>query len=265
MKSKKLIVLIASVAAAVVVIILLATLFTVNGTPVLRYYDFSGAEIAAPAEGGIAPNDLLQNIKGKNAVFLSKAKLLDQINTTFPDWHAFAVTKYFPNVIEIHLVKCTSMLKLNVNGKEVYIDCFGYVMNAPTNGKVIDATSAFKSTDAQQQQLGSEFKFAVAENDVKLKYVLQALMATWQCNVETDDLATLLGENNVFHFDEDGNMLITPRSGGTIKILSPATNLTERLIAAYGVYYNEYADLQGDDWVITVRADGTITSLNPDR
>ena len=265
MKSKKLIVLIASIAAAVVVIILLTTLFTVNGTPKLRYYDFNGKEIAAPTEGGIAPNDILKCINGKNAVFLSKTKLLDQINTTFPDWHAFAVTKYFPNVIEIHIVRCTAMLKLDVNGKEVYIDCFGYVMNAPASGKVIDATSAFKSTDAKNQNLGERFEFVVAENDVKLQYVLDALLATWQCNVEPSDLAALLGEDNVFHFDEDGNMLITPRSGGTIKILSPKTNLAERLIKAYGVYYNEYADLQSNDWVITVQENGTITTPNPDR
>ena len=265
MKSKKLLILIASVAAAVVVIVLLAGLFSISGTPKLVYHDFSGKETAAPAEGGIAPDDIAEFINGKSAVFLSKTKLLEQINTTFLDWHAYAVKKYFPNVIEVHLTKRIALLKLDVSGKEVYIDCFGYVMNAPSSGRVVDATSAFKSTDAKKQQLGAPFKFAVEDNDAKLQYVIQALLATWQCKVETEDLAALLGYDNVFNFDEDGTMLITPRSGGTIRILSPAVNLTERLIHAYGVYYNEYANLQSDDWVITVQENGTITTPDPDR
>lgn len=269
MKSKKLIVLIASIAAAVVVIVLLASLFTVNGTPVLTYYDVdddgNNIEISAPAQGGIVPNDVLEIIKGKNAIFLSKEKLLNKINTTYLDWHAFEVTKYFPNVIQIHLTKRVAMLKVDVNGKEVYIDKFGYVMNAPESAQVIDATTAFKGTDAKNQQLGTAFKFAVEENNVKLNYVIEALIATWRCRVDMQDLPVLLGYDNVFHFDEDGSMLITPVSGGTIKILSPATNLTERLIDAYSVYYNESSNLQGNDWVITVQEDGTITTPDPDK
>ena len=266
MKSKKLLILIASIAAVVVVICILAAVFSIKNADSIQlvYHDFDGKTLAAPDEGGIAPDDVLKFVKGKSAVFLSKTKLLNQVNVAFTNWHAFAVVKNFPNTVEIHLVKCTAMLKIDVNGKEVYVDCFGYVMNAPENGRVIDATSAFKGTDAQNMTVGEEFKFDVAENNVRLKYVLEALLATWQCNVDTDNLAALLGDVNVFSFDDDGAMLIKPASGGTIRVLSPQTNLTQRLINAYGVYYNEYADLQDDSWVITVREDGTITTPNPD-
>ena len=264
MKSKKLLVLIASIAAVVVIIVIMAAVFSVSKIEMV-YHDFDGKRIAAPNEGGIAPDDVAKFAKGKSTIFLSKTKLLSQINVAYPEWHAFAVVKNFPNTVEIHLVKCTAMLKIDVNGNEVYIDCFGYVMNAPESGRVVDATSAFKGTDARVQQVGKAFEFDVEENNVRLKCVLEALLATWQCNIEPDNLAALLGDTNVFNFDEDNNLLIKPSSGGTIKVLSPTTNLTERLIRAYGVYYNEYANLQGDEWTITVHESGTITTPNPDK
>lgn len=267
MKSKKLLILIASIAALVVVIVVLSAVFSVKNADNVQlvYHDFDGKEIIAP-EGGIATDDVLKFVKGKSTVFLSKTKLLNQINLEFTDWHAFAVVKNFPNKVYIHLVRCTAMLKIDVNGKEVYIDCFGYVMNPPESGRVIDATSAFKSTDAQNMRVGEEFKFVVEENNARLGCVLEALLATWQCNIEPENLAALLGDANVFSFDDDGTMLIKPSSGGTIRVLSPQKNLTTRLINAYGVYYNEYANLQDDSWVITVRDDdnGTITTPNPD-
>ena len=266
MKSKKLLVLIASVAALIVLIVILATVFSVKEIAIV-YHRFDGKQIEAPNEGAIPLDEVLKMVKGKSTVFSSKTKLLEQINTTYTDWHAYLVRKNFPNKLEIHVVACTAMLKIDVNGREVYIDCFGYVMNQPENGRVIDVTSAFKSTDAKTLQIGKKFEFEVAENNVRLECVLEALLATWQCNIEPSDLAALLGDSNVFLFDEDNNMLIKPSSGGTIKVLSPQINLTKRLIKAFGVYYNEYADLQDDSWVITVRddADGTITTPNPDR
>lgn len=267
MKSKKLLVLIAIVAVVIVLIVVLSAVFSVKSADNIRlvYHSFDGKQILAPEDGAIDSDSLLKLVKGKSLVFMSKTKLLEQVNTTFTDWHAFAVVKNFPNIVEIHVVKCTAMLKIDVNGKEVYIDCFGYVMKAPQNGRVIDATSAFKGTDVTSMNLGQEIKFSVEANNTRLGYVLEALLATWQCNVETADLAALLGDNNVFSFDDDNNLIITPASGGTIKVLHPETNLTKRLIDAYGVYYNEYADLQSDDWVITVHEDGRITTPNPDQ
>ena len=269
MKSKKLLVLLASLAAVIVVIVILAAVFAVHDVA-LVYHEFDGSQMAALDEGGIAPNDVLKLAKGKSTVFLSKNKLLERINSTYTDWHAFAVVKDFPNKVEIHIVKRTAILKIDVGGKEVYIDSFGYVTNDPDpndpNSRYIDASSAFKTTtEAKTQQPGQKFEFAVAENNVRLQCILEALIATWQCNVDIPNLPTILAEQNVFEFDEDNNLLIKPNSGGIIKIMSPETNLTQRLIKAYGVYYNEQANVQGNDWMITVRENGTITTPNPDK
>ena len=267
MKSKKLLVLIASIAAVVVFIVILAAVFAV-GEVNLVYHGFDGGQIGSPEEGGIASDSILKLAKGKSTIFLSKNKLLSQINTNYTDWHAFAVVKNFPNKVEIHLVKRTAILKIDVNGQEVYIDSFGYVTNKPEDGgRYIDVTSAFngKSTDAKVMQPGQQFEFSVAENNARLKCVLEALVATWRCMVEIPDLPAILAEQNAFSFADDGAMLITPSSGGTIKVLAPETNLTERLIKSYGVYYNEYSNIQSSDWTITVHEGGNITTPNPDK
>lgn len=263
-KSKKLLVLIASIAAVVVVIVVLAAVFTVKTVEIV-YHDFDGSLIAAPDEDAIAPDDVVAFAKGKSAIFLSKTKLMDQVNTSFTAWHAFAVVKNFPNIVEVHLVRSTAILKIDVNGKEVFVDCFGYVVSEPDGGRYIDATSAFKGTDVKNQQLGRPLEFNLEENNVRLRCILEAVMATWQCKVDIPNLPTILSDQNVFFFEDDGTMLIKPRAGGTIRVLTPAENLSNRLIKAYSVYYNEQADLQGDEWVITVRTDGTITTPNPDK
>lgn len=268
MKSKKLLILIASIAAVVVVICILAAVFSIKkpDSVQLVYHGFDGKTIAAPDEGGIASDEVFKFVKGKSAMFLSKTKLMNQINETYTKWHAFEVVKNFPNIVEIHLVKRIAIVKVNVGGKDVFIDNFGYVAEEPENGRIVDATSAFNGTDVNVAEAGKKFEFATAANNGRLDCVIEALMATWQCNVDTENLATLLGDVNVFSFDDDGAMLIKPVSGGTIRVLSPQTNLTARLIKAYGVYYTDYANLQDDSWVITVRDDdeGTITTPNPD-
>ena len=256
--------LIASLAAVVVVIVIMAAVFSVSSVE-LVYHDFDGTRIAAPDENGLAANDVAKFAKGKSTIFLSKTKLLNQVNVTYTDWHAFAVVKNFPNIVEIHLVKRAAILKIDVNGEEVYLDSFGYVVNPPTSGRFIDATSAFNLTDAKTKELGKKFEFAVEENNSRLQCVLEALIATWQCKVDIENFPTILADKDVFIFDNDGAMLIKPNGGGTIRILSPETNLTKRLIKAYGVYFNEYANLQGDEWTITVREDETITTPNPDK
>ena len=263
MKSKKLLILIASIAAVIVVIVILAAVFAVQKVEVV-YHDFDGSQIAAPDADGVAPDDVAAFAKGKSTIFLSKTKLLDQVNTTFLNWHAFAVVKNFPNIVEVHLVKREAIMKVDVNGKDVYIDCFGYVTNEP-EGRFIDVSSAFKGTDVTTVQVGKMLEFDLAENNARLSCILEAVMATWQCKVDIPNLPMILDDKNVFNFDNDGALLITPKSGGTIRILAPQNNLTKRLISAYGVYYNEQADLQGDDWIITVHENGRITTPDPDK
>lgn len=256
MKSKKLLVSIAIVAVVIVVIVVMAAAFSVEQV-VTTYHAFDGSLIAVPADG-VAKDDIQSLAKGKSIVFLSKSKLIEQFNAEHPDWHAFAVVKNFPNIVEIHLVKRTAILKVDVSGGFVYVDSFGYVTNAPSEGSVVDVSSAFTNRDATNVKVGEVFRFETEENNARLQYILQSILATWQCYVEIADMPEILGSENIFTFDQDGNLLITPRAGGTIKIISPETNLTKRLIAAYGVYYNEKIDMTNG--LITVQENGSISS-----
>ena len=124
MKSKKLLVLIAILAAVVVVIVVFASVFSVKDVVVV-YHNFDGSLAPTPEEGAISDDEMAELAMGKGIVFLSKNKLLSQANGSFKDWHAFAVVKNFPNVVEVHVVKRTAMLKIDIAGEEVYIDSFG--------------------------------------------------------------------------------------------------------------------------------------------
>ena len=270
MKNKKLLILLAIVVVVVVIIVVLASVFSVRQV-YLSYHTFNGDLTTAP-EGGV-PNELVEKLaKGKSTIFLSKTNLLLQLNAqlkdNYPDWHAFAVVKSFPNILEIHLVKRTAIAKLQLaSGEYVYIDSFGCVVDpAPQEDSCIEITSAFSPSardKAAEQPADGTFKFASEAQNVRLQIVLEAILATWQCYVEIDEMPIVFNATEAFTFDNEGSLIIRPHSGGTIRLLSPETDLTSRLIKAYGVYFNSGVNLQGDKWEITVYKNGRISTPDP--
>ena len=259
-KSRKLLISLAVVAVVVVIIVVLSAVLTVKKiVPV--YHGFDGSEIIAP-EGALAPDDLLSSYKGKSIVFLSKTNLMAELNTKYTRWHAFAVVKDFPNVVEIHFVRRTAIACFQLStGAPVYVDCFGYVTEPSTN--VIDITSAFNSRDVKegdQNAVGTKFSFASDESNTRLGYILDSILATWQCWVEIGDVGQVLGETNVFTFNEEGSLVIHPRLNGYSVVQSPEVDLANRIIKAYSVYYNSDLNLHSDDITITVYKNGRIST-----
>ena len=258
MKGKKLLILLASIAVVIVFIVIMIAVFSVKSVN-LVYHNFDGSNAAIPNDA-LPADDILSMCKGKSVVFLSKSKLLSQINQAHPQWHAFAVIKNFPNALEIHLVRPQAIIQLDVGGDMLYLDSFGFVTAAPAEGAVIDITSAFDNRDAAVKTPGQKFEFVLAENNQRLECIINAVLATWQCKVDVADLSQILGKENVFTYNADGDLLIHPSLGGTIRIVSPETDLADRLIKAYGVYYNTTLNLQSDEWTITVHKNGRITT-----
>ncbi|MCH5151076.1 MAG: hypothetical protein J1F65_00220 [Clostridiales bacterium] len=265
MKSKKLLISLAVVAFVIVLIVVMIAVFSVKSVEV-RYHDFSGREIVAVEGEGIVPDDILAMIKGNSTVFLSKTNLLNKINEAHGDWHAFAVVKNFPSMVEVHFVRRTVIAKMSIDGKDVYIDSFGYVVATPDQNDCVDITSAFVSPvpNTRTCEAGKPLEFVHEQYNAQLKYVLEAILTVWRCNVEVKNISLVLGDSDVFRVDSEGNLLISPKkgTGGTIKVISPETNLSNRLIKGYSVYYNGVQRwVYGD--VITVHKNGSITS--PDK
>ena len=257
MKSKKLITLIAVVAVVIAIAVIMASVFSVQKvTPV--YHKFDGNQTIS-TEGAPTADNVLELSKGKSIFFLSKDKLLAELNAKYTDWHAFAVVKNFPNILEVHFVKRVPAVKLDVEGHTVYLDSFGYVTNQPEVGDCLEISSAFEHRGAAVNELGKPFKFADESNNARLGYILQSIIASWQCNLDLEDLPAILGEQDVFTFDGDGNMIIKTLSGAKIKVLYPDQNLEKRIIAAYSVYYTDKDNLQQEGVLITVDLNGVIT------
>ena len=269
MKSKKLLVSLAIIAVVVVIIVVMASVFSVRHVS-LRYHTFNGDLVAVT--GGDIPEEVIEKIaKGKSTVFLSKTSFLSQVNVelranpSYSQWHAFAVVKGFPNKLEIHLVKRTAIARLTLPTGDIYLDSFGCKVNEVPEYDCIDITSAFSVTEpAAEQPKDGTFLFADEKSNQQLSCVLEAILATWQCYVEIDEMNIVLDATRAFEF-EDGNMIIRPRLGGKIVIMSPETDLTARLQKAYAVYYNSNVNLQDDDWVITVLKNGRIRTPDPNK
>lgn len=257
MKSKKLLIAVAVIVVVISVVVVMASVFTVRDVE-LTYHAFDGSKISNP-ENGLKPDEISALVKGKSIVFLSKTDFLTTLNDQYIGWHAFAVVKNFPNVVEVHLVKRTAVARLSTSEGFIYVDCFGYVM-ADADNDVIDISSAFDTKDVAKARPGEPIEFQVAENNNRLKCVLNAILATWQCKVEVADIPQILGSIDVFTFDSEGNLIIRPKQGGTIKVNEPEQNLSERLKSAYGVYYNTSLNMQDDNWEIIVPKNGAPRS-----
>ena len=271
MKKKKLLVSLVIVAIIVVIIVVIAAICTVRDNVYFSYHKFDGNLTPAPDEDAVPTKVIEEFARGKSVVFLSKTKLLTQINAKlraeYPQWYAFAVEKSFPNVLNVHLVKVTPIAKLtDSNGAVIYVDSFGCKVAEAPEYECINITHAIDDRTVVETQ-DNTLKFASAESNERLQYIIQAILATWQCYVDIDDMPIVLSTDNAFEF-KDGSMLIHPSSGGTIKLLSPETtdpDLATRLQKAYGVYYNSQVNLQGDEWVITVDKNGKVKTPDPNK
>lgn len=265
MKSKKLIILISVVVVVIALIVILASVFTVRKVSAV-YHSFNGSLIDQPAD---APNeaDVLSLCKGKSIIFMSKDKLLDDLREKYPEWHAFAVVKDFPNIVETHFVKRQAAVKVDIGGNMVYVDTYGYVVAAPTDYTCLDISSVFDRRDVSENDVGvgKQLKFVEPGNNERLKIVLEAIIASWRCNVELQDMPVVFGEENVFTFDKDNNLIVYTRSGATIKVVSPSTDLGNRLFKAYSVYYNSKLNLQQKGVEITVEQNGNIITPNTNK
>ena len=259
-KSKKLLALIIVVAVLVVIVVVFVSTFAVrNARVVIRSFD--GGKITA-LDGDPTPDDVLNYAKGKSIVFLSKDKLADDLNKKFPEWHVVFIEKFFPNTLEVHMVKRVAVVFLNIDGG-VYLDNFGYVVDAPTDGsQPLDITSAINSpATTKVNRKGEKFQFVESSRNEHLELVLQSIMALWQCKIEIEDIPDMLGKSDVFTFTQSGNMEILTKTNVKIIVESPkADTLTDGLINAFSVYYNDRENLQQNGYVITVKADGKVTT-----
>lgn len=257
MKRKRILVLVAIIVVLVALVVVLTSVYSVRRVmPV--YHNFDGGIIQAPDNAPTA-DDILSLAKGKSTVFLMKNDLTEMLNKQFPQWHAFAVVKHSPDLLEVHFVKRQAVLKVLVGGASVYLDSFGYVVDAPKDHDCIDVTSAFKTTVSSATVPGVKFEFAGAEENEKLSSVINALMSLWQCKIEFSDAKEILGTSDVFEFGDDGDMVINTLMGAKIIVKNPKDNLNDRLINAFSVYYSNN-DLQQAGRIIVVQKNGQITT-----
>lgn len=271
MKHKKLLVSLVIIAVVVVIIVIMASVFSVRHI-YFNYHKFDG-DLTMTGGSGV-PVEIAEKIAlGKSTIFLSKSILLKQVNSElrasseYNMWYAFAVVKSFPNVVDVHLVKVTAIAKIRLSTNEaIYIDSFGNQVPAP-DYDCIDITSAFVDRKPVATQDGT-LKFESNEDNQRLSYVLEAILATWQCYVEIEEMSNVLLPNNAFEFkieDKIPKMYVSMNLGGKIEIQYPDTNLTERLQSAYGVYYNKKYNLQKEGCVITVLRNGQVTTHDPNK
>ncbi len=260
MKSKKLLTFIIVVAVLVVITVVFASVFAVRQImPV--YHSFDGGQMGS-VNGAPTANDVLQFTKGQSILFLSKEEVINQLNEAFPEWHAIGVVKTFPNILEVHFVKRVAVVRVQIGGVDVFLDSFGFVVDAPTDDGVrLNVTSALEDPIlANVNEKGQKLQFASEINNLRLQYVLESMMALWQCKAEIENIPTILGkQNNVFTFDEKGTMTITTGVGAKIRIMDPSTTLTDKLIKAFSVYCDESYDLQKAGVIINVYPDGKVT------
>ena len=260
MKSKKLLSLIIVVAVLIVIIVVFVSIFAVGKAKVV-IRSFDGGELTA-GNGDPTPDNVLKYSKGKSIIFLSKDKLIAKLNKEFPGWHVLFVEKRFPNTLEVHVIKRTAVVWMDVDGG-VYLDIVGYVVDAPTDGsQPLDISSAINSpaTTAKNTK-GEKFQFVEPTRNKHLDFVLQSIIALWQCKIEFADIPEVLNKSDVFTFTQSGNMEILTKTGVKIIVESPnAKTLTDGLIDAFSVYYNDKLNLQQKGYVITVKPDGKVTT-----
>lgn len=256
-KNKKFLILLAIAIAFVSVVVAFAVVFSVGeANPYFRTFE---GDACAPTETAPSANDILKFCKGQNIFLLNKDTLLTELNKSNREWYAFRVVVSFPNVVNVHFIQNQVVAKVKVNGTLVTLDSFGCIVGTgQENDGYLDISAAFKS-EPLTAEVGSPLQYTMQSDNTRLKVILDALMSVWQCNVEFDDIGTVMGSEGVFNFDAEENLLITMPSGARILVKAPEYNLSDRIIDALSVYYSNN-DLQKTGVIITVYKNGTIAT-----
>lgn len=261
MKSKKMLTMLIVLAVVIVIVIVFASVFSLKSSLIVCH-NFEGGKVTGLADAP-TEEDVLQLYKGKSILFLSKEDVLAKLNEKYPEWHAIGVVKNFPNILEVHFVKRVAVVKVDIGGSTVYLDSFGYVVDAPQTDEPLDITSAMESPcTTTVNEKGKQIQFVSATNNSRLQIVLDTIMALWQCKCDIENIPNILGKENVFTFDADGTMTVTTRVGAKIHFIDPETLLTQKFIDAFSVYCSEKYDLQRENVEITVYPDGKVTAPN---
>ena len=258
MKSKKLLISLIVVALVVVAIVVLVSVFTLRDVIVVCH-KFEGGKILPDDD---APNaqEIAALFAGKGIVFLNKEDALKQLNELYPDYHFFQIVKIPPNAMEVHFLKRSVVAKLDVGGKDVYLDSYGYQVSAPADGTaVLDISSAFITPIVQQESATGPFKFENSINNQRLSCILECFIGMWRCYVDTENFP-VFGTENVFTFDSDGTMTITMPVGAKIHIMNPHEDMYVKIKNALSVYYSAENNLQQPGVEITVWQDGKVTT-----
>ncbi|MBR2975120.1 MAG: hypothetical protein IKC47_05205 [Clostridia bacterium] len=220
------------------------------------FHSEDGSIIATPADAP-SSNEVLQPFYGKNVIFLSKQDMLDEINRSYPTYHAIAVVKSFPNKLTVHLVDRVAVYKVG----NVYVDSFGYIVDEPAN-QVIDVSGAFSNVfDVVSTKVGTKLAFNNNQkNDAKFDLMLQAVNAVWQLNYSYQDIPKLIASFSFEEKESEQTMTILTKTGVKIVVYSPSVDLSTRLHLAFSVYYNEINDVTKEGSVIYVPQKGNITT-----
>lgn len=261
-KNKKLIIIIAVLAVFVAVAVILAAVFSTQEVYFVAH-DIDGSLII---DGDAPTADVaLEQFGGKSILFLSKESVCNYVNESYPQWHAFCVVKNFPNAMEIHVVRRVAIAKINIGPSYAYVDCFGCVAQAPEPevDKCVNITSAFENPSlCKSNTVGNKLEFSIPANNEKLQIVIDSLRALWRCYVDYNETSAVIGDSDVFTFNGEGDLVITTRLGAKIQVQSPQSDLEQRLIRAFSVYYSEKINLQQQGIVIKVLSNGKITTNN---
>ncbi len=262
MISKKMLTMLIVFAVLIVIVIVFSSVFSLSGALVICH-NFEGGKVTG-VSGAPVEKDIVELYKGNSILFLSKEKVTEELNEKYTDWHVIGIVKSFPNILEVHFVKRVAVMKVDVSGQDIYLDNFGYVVDAPQNGEEpLDISSAIeKPGTVDVCEKGQKLKFVSETNNKRLDVVLETVMALWQCKCDIENIPNLLGTENVFSFDLDGTMIVTMKSGARIYFKDPSTILTQKFIDAFSVYCNEKYNLQHSGAEITVWPDGKITTPN---
>lgn len=264
MKSKKMLTMLIVVAVLIVIVIVCASVFSLQSSLVICH-NFEGGKITG-VSGAPSENDIVELYKGKSILFLSKEKVIAELNEAYPEWHVIGIVKNFPNILEVHFVKRVAVVKLDVGGQSVYLDNFGYVVDAPQSSEEpIDISSAIETPGTVTVcEKGQKLKFASDTNNSRLNVILETVMALWQCKCDIENIPNLLGKENVFDFGEDGTLTVTMSSGAKISFMEPTNILNQKFIDAFSVYCNDKYDLMREGVEITVWPDGKVTTPDDD-
>lgn len=259
MKKKLIIILSVVLAFIVLVVVLSCTVFTLKEVRFV-FLNETSESIDPPASFDFdVANDCIKQYLGENIVFLNENKVIEKLSKSMYEYRCIDSVRAFPDSLTIYFAQRKAVYYIADNmGNGGYIADQDMFVFDRYNGEAPDAIRILSLDEDIKEIVEGQEILLKCDNDWKSDIFKEVARTLWMLGYSYSAQSDFLNIAQIVVGDNENSFVLELETsmGGKFVIANPKKNLSNRIIAAYGVFIDSKA---AKDAEYIVSEDGKVS------